>query len=47
MTTTPAPPTGGSLSRRSRLALPWAVTRLGFQRQFAYPQAALWGLITN
>ncbi|MCD0167174.1 ABC-2 family transporter protein [Deinococcus sp. 12RED42] len=43
----PAPPTGGSLSRLSRLALPWAVARLGFRRQFAYPQAALWGLITN
>jgi ABC-2 type transport system permease protein len=24
-----------------------AVARLGFRRQFAYPQAALWGLITN
>ncbi|WP_230294803.1 ABC-2 family transporter protein [Deinococcus sp. 6GRE01] len=47
MTTMPAPPTGGSLSRLSRLALPWAVARLGFRRQFAYPQAALWGLITN
>ncbi|OOV13616.1 ABC transporter permease [Deinococcus sp. LM3] len=38
---------GGCLSRLSRLALPWAVARLGFRRQFAYPQAALWGLITN
>ncbi|MCD0176101.1 ABC-2 family transporter protein [Deinococcus sp. 14RED07] len=43
----PAPPTGGHVSRLSRLALPWAVARLGFRRQFAYPQAALWGLITN
>lgn len=24
-----------------------AVVRLGFRRQFAYPQATLWGLITN
>ncbi|QFP77362.1 ABC-2 family transporter protein [Deinococcus sp. AJ005] len=24
-----------------------SVARLGFRRQFAYPQAALWGLITN
>ncbi|WP_230289690.1 ABC-2 family transporter protein [Deinococcus sp. 14RED07] len=47
MTTMPAPPTGGHVSRLSRLALPWAVARLGFRRQFAYPQAALWGLITN
>lgn len=31
----------------STLALLLAVARLGFRRQFAYPQAALWGLLTN
>ncbi|WP_221089070.1 ABC transporter permease [Deinococcus aquaedulcis] len=47
MTNAPAPARvrGGALL--SPLALPWAVARLGFRRQFAYPQAALWGLITN
>lgn len=29
------------------LCLYGAVARLGFRRQFAYPQATLWGLITN
>ncbi|GGM04614.1 ABC transporter permease [Deinococcus aerophilus] len=32
---------------RPHAALYAAVARLGFRRQFAYPQAALWGLITN
>ncbi|UBV43416.1 ABC-2 family transporter protein [Deinococcus taeanensis] len=47
MTITPAPPGGASVRPLALLALPWAVARLGFQRQFAYPQATLWGLITN
>ncbi|GGO21238.1 ABC transporter permease [Deinococcus humi] len=32
---------------RPNVALYVSVARLGFRRQFAYPQAALWGLITN
>ncbi|MBZ9749713.1 ABC-2 family transporter protein [Deinococcus sp. HMF7604] len=46
MTTAPAPARAGGAVLPS-VALPWAVARLGFRRQFAYPQAALWGLITN
>ncbi|MVN88396.1 ABC transporter permease [Deinococcus sp. HMF7620] len=46
MTTAPAPARAGGAVLPSA-ALPWAVARLGFRRQFAYPQAALWGLITN
>lgn len=34
-------------TRRPNVALYASVARLGFRRQFAYPQAALWGLITN
>ncbi|GHF33299.1 ABC-2 type transport system permease protein [Deinococcus metalli] len=33
--------------RPSGLALAVSVARLGFRRQFAYPQAALWGIVTN
>lgn len=32
---------------RPHLTLYVAVARLGFRRQFAYPQAALWGFVTN
>lgn len=34
-------------SPRPNVPLYASVARLGFRRQFAYPQAALWGLITN
>ncbi|PTA69127.1 ABC transporter permease [Deinococcus arcticus] len=47
MTIAPAPARARGAVLWSALALPWAVARLGFRRQFAYPQAALWGLITN
>ena len=36
-----------SLPTLLNIALYASVARLGFRRQFAYPQAALWGLITN
>lgn len=29
------------------LALPWALLRISFLRQFAYASAAFWGLVTN
>ncbi|OLV17009.1 ABC transporter permease [Deinococcus marmoris] len=40
-------PTPRPSSPRLNAPLYASVARLGFRRQFAYPQAALWGLITN